>query len=167
MQRPASVIVFGILNIVFGVFGVLALAGTIVLFFMANASRNPIIKLMQESAVFHGWMMLSIPLGLLSGAALLAAGIGLLCFKSWARKLSIGYAIYAIVFGAIGLAIHFIFLVPRMLEEAQRLHGPEAGGAIGGAVGGGIGGCVGMIYPILLLIFMTRPKLVAAFQTSR
>ena len=36
--------------------------------------------------------------------------------------------------------------------------------AIGGAIGSSIGGCFALIYPVLLLIFMTRPKLAAAFQ---
>lgn len=37
---------------------------------------------------------------------------------------------------------------------------------ITGVVGGVIGGCVGIIYPILLNSFMTRPPMVAACQRS-
>jgi hypothetical protein len=84
--------------------------------------------------------------------------------KSWARKLSIAYAIYAIVFGIIATVMSFMFLVRPLLAEAQQSQGPEAAGAIGGAIGGIVGGCLGLVYPILLMIFMTRPKVVAAFQ---
>jgi hypothetical protein len=95
---------------------------------------------------------------------LLAAGIGLLHLKPWARILSMAYAIYAILFGILGMVVNFIFMIQPMLEQARQQQGPEAAGAIGGAVGGTIGGCFGLIYPVLLLIFMTRPKVVAAFR---
>jgi hypothetical protein len=166
MQRPTSVTVFGILNIVFAAFGIFGLIASIALFFMPGNSNNPVIKIMNENAAYAMWLKVCIPLGVLSCAALLAAGIGLLRLKSWARKLSIGYAIYAIVFGIIGMVVNFIFLIEPMLKEAQNQQGPEAAGAIGGAIGGSFGGCFGMIYPVLLLIFMMRPTVVAAFQPS-
>ena len=92
------------------------------------------------------------------------AGVGLLRLKSWGRKLSIGYAIYAIVFTIISSAANFMFLFRPMMEEAQQRQGVEAGAAIGGAIGASVGSCFGLIYPIILLIFMMRPKVVAAFQ---
>jgi len=95
---------------------------------------------------------------------LLAAGIGLMMLKPWARLVSIGYAIYAIVFGIVGMVINFFFLVRPMIEHAQQQSGPEAAVAIGGAVGGTIGGCFGLIYPIVLLIFMFRANVVGAFK---
>ena len=164
MQRPVSVTVFGILNIVFAVLAVLAMIGTIAMFSMPAASNNPVVRIMRESPAYAAWLKLTIPLGLLACIVLLAAGVGLLRLKSWARKVSIGYAIYAIAFGLLGIVVNFIFLLRPMLEEAGRRQGPEAAGAIGGAVGGTIGGCFGLIYPILLLIFMTRPKVIAAFH---
>ena len=163
MQRPVSVTVFGILNIVFAVLGVFGMIGTLVLFSMSEASNNLVVRIMRESPGYAAWLKLTIPFGLLACIVLLAAGIGLLRLKSWARKVSIGYAIYAIAFGLLGMVMNFIFLLRPMLEEAQRRQGPEAAGAIGGAVGGTIGGCFGLIYPIVLLIFMTRPKVAAAF----
>jgi hypothetical protein len=166
MQRPTSVTVFGILNIVFAVFGIFGIIGTVMMLSMTDASRNPVVNIMRNSPAYAAWLKLSLPLGAAAIVALVAAGIGLLMMKSWARKLSIGYAIYAIVFGILGLVINFIFLMLPMLEEASRRQGPEAAGAIGGAIGGTVGGCFGIIYPILLLIFMTRPKVKAAFHLS-
>src|SRR5262245_43450327 len=95
MQRPVSVTVFGILNIAFAVLGVFAMIGTIALFSLPGASNHPIVKIMQESPAYATWLKLTIPLGLMASVALLVAGIGLLRLKSWGRKLSIGYAIYA------------------------------------------------------------------------
>jgi hypothetical protein len=165
MQRPTSVTVFGILNIVFAVFGVLGLIASIALFFLPADSNNPVIKLIHENPAYAAWLKISIPLGLLSCSALLAAGIGLLRLKSWARVLSMAYAIYAIGFGILGMVINFIFLVQPMLEQARQQQGPEAAGAFGGAIGGSIGGFFGLIYPVLLLIFMLRPTVVAAFRS--
>ena len=164
MQRPTSVTVFGILNIVFAALAILGLIGSIALFFMPVDSNNPVIKIIHKNAAYAAWLKISIPLGLLSCSALLAAGIGLLRLKSWARTLSIVYAIYAIVFGILGTVVNFFFIIRPMLEQARQQHGPEAAGAIGGAIGGTIGGCFGLIYPVLLLIFMLRPNVVAAFR---
>ena len=166
MQRPTSVTVFGILNIVFAAFGVLGLIAAIALFFLPADSNNPVIKIMHENAAYALWLKVCIPLGVLSCSALLAAGIGLLRLKSWARKLSIGYAIYAIVFGLVGMVVNFVVLIEPMIKQAQNQQGPEAAGAIGGAIGGSLGGCFGLIYPVVLLIFMLRPAVAAAFQPS-
>ena len=164
MQRPAAVTVFGILNIVFAVLGVIGVIASLALFLMPADTNNPVIKLIHGSPGYALWLKVCIPLGVLSGLVLLAAGIGLLFLKSWARKLSIIYAIYAIVFAIVGMVANFIFLIQPMLEQARQQQGPEAAGALGGAIGGSFGGCLGLIYPILLLIFMTRPNVVAAFQ---
>ncbi len=164
MKRPASVTTFGILNIVFAGIGMLGVAATVAMLSGRGGAANPVLTLMRDNSAYAAWTKISLPLGILSCVALMAAGIGLLWLKPWGRKLSIGYAIYAILFGILGTVINFMFLIRPMLEEAARnKQGPEAASAIGGAIGGGVGGCLGIVYPILLLIFMTRPKLVAAF----
>ena len=166
MQRPTSVTVFGILNIVFAAFGIIGTFASLA-FFSANADmNNPVVKIIHENSSYAAWLKICIPLGLIVSVALLAAGIGLLKLKPWARILSIAYTVYAIVFGIIGMVVNYFFLVQPMLAQAQSQQGPQAAAAIGGAIGGSIGGCFGMIYPILLLIFMTRPNVIAAFNPS-
>ena len=166
MQRPTSVIVFGILNIVFAVFGVIGLAISLAMFSLSADSNNPVVKLINENPTYAAWMKFSILLSVPGLLALLTAGIGLLCMKSWARILSIIYAIYAIVAGIAGMVANFIFMIRPMLEQAQQQQGSEAAAAVGGAIGGTIGGCFGLIYPVLLLIFMIRQKVVAAFHPT-
>lgn len=166
MQRPTSVTVFGILNIVFAVLGAIGLAVSLAMFLLSADSNNPVVKLIHENPTYAAWMKFSILLSMPGLLALLIAGIGLLCMKSWARILSIIYAIYAIVAGIAGMAANFFFMVRPLLEQAQQQQGPEAAAAVGGAIGGTIGGCFGLIYPVLLLIFMTRPKVVAAFHPT-
>ena len=109
-------------------------------------------------------MDVALPLGLLATGVSVAAGIGLLKLKNWGRTLSIGYAIYSIVAGVIGSMVNYIFVMQPLMEQASHKSGPEAAGLIGAAIGGTFGTCFGMIYPVLLLIFMLRPKVVAAFR---
>src|SRR3954464_13258622 len=153
MQRPTSVSVFGILNLVFACFGVIGVFASIAMFYMPNSSNNPVVKIMQDNPSYAAFLKISIPLGILSCGALLAAGIGLLMLKNWGRLLSIGYAVYAILFGLVGMVANFLFVVRPLLDQASQKQGPEAAGAIGGAIGGSVGGCFGLVYPILLLIF--------------
>ncbi len=165
-NRPASINVFGILNIVFALWGAVGLLASAVLLFASPDFNNPVIKIMHENPVYATWVKISFLLGVPSCAVLAASGIGLLLLKPWARVLSIIYAVYAIVLGILGTVVNAIFLLLPMLHQAQEQSGPAAAGAIGGAIGGTLGGCLGVIYPVLLLIFMTRPKIAAAFSAS-
>lgn len=151
---------------VFAVFGGIGTIASLALFLLPANADNPVVEVMKSNPGYAAWLKLCIPLGLLSCAVLLVAGIGLLMLKAWARLLSIGYAIYALVFGVIGMVVNFLFMVRPLLEQARQESGPEAAGAIGGAIGGSVGGCFSLIYPILLLIFMLRPNVVAAFRAS-
>lgn len=167
--RPTSVTVFGILNIVFAGFGVVGILIILATIAMVSGSGNAIgndhiSKVMRDSPAYMTWIKLTVPLSMISCVMLLTAGIGLLRMKSWGRHLSIGYGIYAIVFGIIGMIVSFFFFLLPLIESASRLTGPESGGAIGGAVGGLIGGALGLVYPALLIFFMMRPKVVAAFK---
>ena len=166
MQRPASVTVFGVLNIVFAALGVMGIMASLAMFAVSSDSNNPVLNIVHENAAYATWLKVSIVLGFFSAVALLASGIGLLYLKPWARVLSIAYGVYAIVFGFLGIVMNFIFLVRPMLEQARGQHGPESAAALGGAIGGSIGGCLGLIYPVLLLIFMCMPKVAAAFRPS-
>jgi len=164
MQRPASVTIFGILNIIFAVFGVLGTFGRLHLFVNMETSANLVVKIMRENPGYATWMKAMIPLGLLGCGVLLASGFGLLKLKEWGRKASIGYAIYEIVAGLLGGAVNFVFVFLPLLEASSHQHDPEAIGVMFVAVGTTAIGIFGMIYPILLILFMTRPKVVQAFR---
>jgi hypothetical protein len=164
MQRPTAVTVFGILNIVFAALGACGLLATVAMFVPGPFSdQNPVVKIMEDHPAYALWVKVTIPLGLAAVVVLLAAGIGLLQLKEWGRKLSIGYAIYAILSVLANAAISFIVVVPALMEAAAQRHGPEAAGAAGGVIGAVFGVIVGPIYPCFLLYFMTRPYVKAAF----
>lgn len=168
MQRPTPVTVFGILNIAFAALGVFSVISTAVLLAMAKAgSANPMVQLMETSPGYATWMKFSVVLGLVVATALLISGIGLLNLKPWARTLSLIYGVFAIVIVIVNSVVSYSVLVVPMLQKAREMQGPAAAGAVGGAYGSMVGGCFGLVYPILLLIFMTRPNVVAAFTQSR
>jgi len=166
MQRPASVTVFGVLNIVFGALGLVAIIFSAIALMVVptGSTNNPVLEIMRNSPGYAAWMKMAIPLGILASGVSIAAGIGLLKLRRWGRSLSIGYGIYAIVAGVLGVMLSFIFVMQPLMQQASQKSGPEAAALIGGAIGGTIGGCFGMIYPVLLLIFMFRPKVAAAFR---
>ena len=79
------------------------------------------------------FMKVSVLLGLVVCVVLVLAGVGLLRLRPWGRHLSIGYAVYAIIAGIVGLAINGYFLLP-LLEKASRMPaGPEQAGLLGGS----------------------------------
>jgi hypothetical protein len=164
MNRPTAVTVFGILNIVFAVFGIVGVFASVMLFAAVGTdTKNPVVQIIHDNAAYAAWMKLCIGLGLVVSAALLTAGIGLLKLKPWARIVSIAYAVYGIVMVVVGGVVNYFFLVQPMLAQAHTQQGPAAAAAIGGAVGGTVGSCFGLIYPVLLLIFMLRADVKAAF----
>jgi hypothetical protein len=91
---------------------------------------------------------------------LVAAGIGLLLLKNWSRLLSIGYAVYRIILSFLESAVMFgVFrrALAGFPQVSQGAFAIAAGAAI-------IGGVFTLAYPVLLLYFLRRPKVVRAFQ---
>jgi hypothetical protein len=164
MQRPVSIIVFGILNFVFAALGVIGLISSLALFSVPVDSSDSVIKLMDQGPAYAAWLKICIPLGVLNCVALLAAGFGLLTLKPWARVLSVAYAIYAIVFCVAALLINLIFMAQPMFHQVQPHQQLVAGVALGGPISGTIGELFGPIYPILMLAFMLNSKAVAVFR---
>ncbi len=167
MQRPTSVVVFGVLNLIFGALGIVGTLFSSAILFMPERPgiKNPVLELVKQNAGYAAFLKVSLVLGLLAAAVVLLAGIGLLASKAWGRTLSIVYAIYGIVASVVGVIANYFFLVAPLMQRATKMPaGPEQAGAIGGAIGSLFGGCFGLIFPVLLLIFMCRAPVVAFFR---
>ena len=162
MNPPKSLRVLAILNLVFGGMGIFGTATSYAVLHAPLMANNPAVKMMNAQSDYATWMRLAIPLGLLGVLMLLTSGVGLLKAREWARKLAVGYGIYAIIISLISIAMNYRFVVAPLLEQSRNTQGAEAAGAIGGAIGGVIGGVFALAYPIILLVFMTRPRIVAA-----
>ena len=149
--KPGSIKVFGILNVVFGAIGLICGGfGFLTLVVMQSSSEMGDAIQSAMSAQYSGGYMTAV-IGLLLNIFLLTCGIGLLKERNWGRTWSLGYAVLGIIHtvgGAIGAVIF-----------AQA--GPAAMGAGFGAI---IGTAIGVIYPICILIFLTRPNVVEALK---
>lgn len=174
--RPTSVTVFGILNIVFGILGLICTPfGLLVLAIpkeqMAKmqppgAPENLAMNFMMENQTYRTGLVVLAIIGVLLGIILLTSGIGLLKMKSWGRLLSIYYAIAAIVmvFASVTFT-YFAYIVP-LGELIEKANNPANNGAIASAYLGLGGSILNFTYPILLLIFMNRPIVLDSMRRS-
>ena len=167
MQRPVSVTVFGVINILFGVFGLLSNLMLTVMRFAPHLLMLQGQGLMAESphAVVNIWTQTLLIAGIFVSMGLIAAGIGLFFLHPSARKASIGYSIYAILTAAGGMLISVIYVALPTLQTADT-HNVPGGQAtlIGGMIGGLLGAtCFNLVHPVLLWYFMMRPNVMAAF----
>jgi len=169
MQRPTAVTVFGILNLIFAGLGLCGVVlGVFALVIMANLPEgemppNTQLELL-KNPTYKAYSFAMIGVNSIATIVLAIAGIGLLKLRPWGRSLSIGYGAYAIIMQLVGLVVSFLFVVRPMMDAAEQGNDPQAQAQmIGGVVGAVFGGCFGLIYPVLLLIFMFRSNVKAAF----
>lgn len=167
MNRPTSITVFGVLNLVFGVLGLCGVGFSLVSLGMVAPGTNPVYDLMRASPILLYWTYASSVLGAIFTVLLIASGIGLLMDKGWGRLLGLAYAGFTILFGLLGLVMNALFLFPGLMELVDSSSPEVMGGAIGGMVGGLAGGCVGLLYPVVLIVFMTRKAVVEHFAGQR
>ncbi len=168
MQRPTAVTVIGILNIVLGSFALLCLPFAIVGFFAPRMSgQNVVLDIMDQVQFFKFWNIGMTGMGIFVGIALIIAGILLLMMKEIGRLITIGYGFYGISMSLVNLAVSLMFLAAPLLARMNQGGSAEAvAGSVGGMIGMGCGFFLGLIYPIVVLILMTRPAVVEAFKAS-
>ena len=154
IEKPPAVTVFGILSIVFGGLGLICTPFSVLGIFIGDIL--PMGRASIEMAPAYKIILLvSSIVGIGFSAWLLALGIGLVKMKSWARRGSLIYSVIAIVWTIAGMALNIIAM------SMQWINIPKEG--LPGFIGGTCGGMVGMIYPVLLLIFMKTQKVKQAF----
>lgn len=151
-RKPTSIVVFGVLNIVFGALGCIMAPLGLIQFF-ADPQSNPIYEHVQGIGWYMAYSMVSAVLGIVLALALLAAGIGLLMDKPWGRLVSIGVAAANLVLLLIAIPVTLMVMLPLTTADDPAV---QAGG-YAGIASGSCGMCIGMIYPILLIVFMMRP----------
>jgi len=185
-KRPAAVTVMGILNIIFGSLGLLAILCLGTCFGVVGAvdverdmpgGINPL-KLMWSYPEIKNYFIVSGVIGLITGTILLVSGIGLLRMRNWARIASIGYAVFTILFQLASFYYSIAHLNPAMerwekdYNERVREWAQQRGGGVPpqqpsnpmlNMAGGIVGTIIGMGYAVVLLIVMLLPKVSAAF----
>lgn len=167
-QRSSAVTIFGGLNLVFGLLGVLGLCLSIpslLLSDMLSGSKaDPVSKAILQNPFFKGWTYASFGVGTVQTIMLIVAGIGLLKYKNWARRLSIAYSVLAILLAVVGAFMSYKYLIEPLQNSGVARGGPNAfmGVYMTAVMAGST--IFGIAYPVVLLIFMLRPSIVAACQ---
>jgi hypothetical protein len=148
-KRPAVLSVFGVLNIVFGSL-VLLCSSYSFIGLPRNAGR------FAGNQFMHEWFLFSVIVNLIGGALMLASGVGLLNFRSWARTLAIYYAIFAFARVLINI---FVFTSYFGTGNSTRSR-------ISMVLSLAFGVTVGLVYNGLLIYFLTRPEVKEALRET-
>jgi hypothetical protein len=172
--RPAQsgpgtgLMILGVVNMIFGALGLLSLP---LVFVTKSLARDPVSRRIQELTWEGGmgiWMRTSLFLGAIMACALIASGYGIMKLKPWARKVSIGYALAAILMAILGQIMSAMFLYPVLTEMLSQGSGDpvKTAGAMGGLVGGIIGGAFALVLPVIILIVMNRASVKEKFANA-
>ncbi len=168
LGQPQTVKVFGILHVIFGVFGVLMVAWSLVVIIFGN----PMLKLMGNSpqvqiqtrleAEMLPYTLVGLVVMIILTALILIAGFLLLKQRKNALKWSNYYAWSSIATKLINLVISISYIVP-LTQKAMSATTPPSSGAIFGAMGPMmilslvVGFAFSLVYPVLTLILLNRP----------
>lgn len=132
--------------------------------------QDRILSFMDEALPYYrAYQMTQIVLWLILSLLLVAAGIGLLIRRPWGRKLSLAYGVLSLVVQLAGLVYVVAFVIPAMGDFYRQLEKefPQMAFVFAASrVGQWMTPVVmpaGWIYPIVVLVLLTRPKVVAAF----
>ncbi len=150
IEKPTSITVFGILNIVFGCYQLIRISPGLYKI-MAEFYTNPE-KIIGPEILFL--LLLTVVIGL--SVWLLVLGVGLLTMKRWSRRGSVMYALIQIVLMVIALGVIVIKSITDW-ENAPRIL--LASITLDNALG-----VIQWLYMVLLLISMQSAKVKQAFS---
>src|SRR5580658_4775603 len=104
-QRPMSTLIFGILNIGYGL--LYKLGGIVATVIMSRIKMpgNAGMEAMQADPTIVAYTKFMLPLGVVLALALVACGIGLLFLKNWARLGSMFWSVLEIVSVVVGTIV--------------------------------------------------------------
>jgi hypothetical protein len=161
-QRPISITVFGILNIgdALWKFGGLLLAGFMM---RMKLPGNSTVAAMNSDPLYRAWLHYNIGISVGLGFVLVASGIGLLLVQNWARILAVVYSVVEMIVVVVGNVIAY----PVLKHSMTTIPLPGASPALIAVIfqfSFILGIVLGLAYPVLLLVFMTRPKIIEAFH---
>jgi hypothetical protein len=170
-KLPLAPTVIGFLNVVFGLIGIIGSFSSFGIYYGSLEKQAGINADLARSDAFYLTCMriIMIP-GFIFVVLQFTSGIGLFKSREWARKLAIFCAIYGLV---AGLFMGWLSLTHVMPFASSRALPPGADPALAGmtkallAIFGVIGMILGLLYPILTIFFLTRPRLRAHFAAAR
>ncbi len=154
--KPASIKVFGILNIVFGAMGLICGGAGALFFVLATQSSEFAFELNRAMSAQYAegyitFLQFSSCFGVILSLILIICGVGLLRERSWGRNGSMGYAAIQILYT----------LASTVLSMSMMKHDESFIFSAGGTMCGVL---IALIYPICIMIFLTRQNVVEALK---
>ena len=131
-ERPTRVTVFSVINIIFCCLGIMG-----AIFWLLSKLRgapteptgNAIADAITTNKVLALFTDVTSGLGILITILVLAAAIGMLQLKPWARLATIGWGVYSIVISLTSIVLHYVLVFHRFIQSSA---GEERIGAIVG-----------------------------------
>jgi hypothetical protein len=165
--RPASAIVFGILNLLYAVFGLCGFGAWIVIFVthVGDLYRDPAAEPASYDQALYVFNLVFILVGFAASIVLAIAGVGLLQFRPWGRTLSILYAGYGIVAVLVSIAVAYVFHYRPVVDAT--IPEPVGSTSIGEIVFKMLIACIGLVYPTILYVFMRRREFAASLRRAQ
>ena len=111
--KPRALLVFGIISILLGLFGLMGMVTSLLsLVSPAASAGNPAMQAMMADPTISTFTKVGLVPGLLAAIGQIAAGIGLIKAKEWARKLIIGISAYSILAAGVGAYMSIVHISP-------------------------------------------------------
>ncbi len=148
LKEPIAITIFGILNIAIG--GLTLLTSPCTIFGIAMSG-----EIYGMAIGYRLFVLLTYVAGLILYVWLLSLGMGLIMLKKWARRGSVIYGCVAILLWVLHTGIDFFALSAGWINPSQ----PQLLAFI-------VRMCfrlAGLIYPVLLVVFMQKAKVKEAF----
>jgi hypothetical protein len=163
-RMPPAILVLAIIGIVFAALGILgALFGAVVLFF--PFFTDPSLDALRHDPIYITATSITLVFGTLTTILLLAASLGSLKLRPWARKAMLLYALLALAQNLLGTLFNLLYTLPHMTIAS-----PGSPAARAGFIGGVIGGLFGLLFnaawSICILYFFSRPSAIDAFNPA-
>lgn len=162
--------VFGILNLSFGVIGLVGTAVSYKLYFTPlEGQTGPMADLLRSDPFYASCMRINVVPATVVMIAKIISGIGLLKAREGARRLALFCAVYSIFAGIFIGYLSYYHATPFMIEYTLKTIKEPAIAEMTRAVSkiGGILGALGsLIYPVLTLVFLGK-KSVRDFCQAR
>jgi hypothetical protein len=169
VRRPTSFTVFAILCFVFGGFAVLGFLMALPIYALeaGRPAENPAYEALVQPPGLMTYTKVANVLALLTAPLLVAAGVGLMRMRAWARTLCIVYGAYGVAAAVVGLVFNLAVYLPAIQDAAAAQPTAMRTGMIGGVVFAIIAGVIcGLGWPIALLIFSFRRATVDALRAT-
>ena len=160
--RPTSVTVLAIIGIVWAALLLLCNSIALIPMFVELGVPDPVVAGIKADPVAYGWSVASVVARVVLAIALLTGSIGALMLKPVGRAAMLFYAWAIIAISLADVVMSVLVLFPIM-RNALGGNPQLASVVMGQQIGAIVGILVAMAYPILVLVFMSKPHVKAAF----